>query len=90
MNGSTTSSGSSHFNPVRAVASRGSSAQVGATCSSVTPSENDDEGIGSSLADLDSLTDLLPMMAPDLVIVKIIMAFSFEQRTLGYLIQKRR
>jgi len=67
MNGSTTSSGSSHFNPVRAVASRGSSAQVGATCSSVTPSENDDEGIGSSLADLDSLTDLLPMMAPDLV-----------------------
>ena len=37
------------------------------TCSSVTPSENDDEGIGSSLADLDSLTDLLPMMAPDLV-----------------------
>lgn len=35
--------------------------------SSTTPSENDDEGIGSSLADLDSLTDLLPMMAPDLV-----------------------
>ena len=65
MNGSTTSSGSNHFNPVRPVA-RGGSAQV-ATCSSVTPSENDDEGIGSSLADLDSLTDLLPMMAPDLV-----------------------
>jgi hypothetical protein len=37
------------------------------TVSSTTPSENDDEGIGSSLADLDSLTDLLPMMAPDLV-----------------------
>ena len=36
--------------------------------SSATPSENtDDEGIGSSLADLDSLTDLLPMMAPELV-----------------------
>lgn len=37
--------------------------------SSTTPSENDDEGIGSSLADLDSLTDLLPMMAPDLVTI---------------------
>ena len=35
--------------------------------SSTTPSENDEEGIGSSLADLDSLTDLLPMMAPDFV-----------------------
>ena len=35
--------------------------------SSTTPSENDSEGIGSSLADLDSLTDLLPMMAPDVV-----------------------
>lgn len=34
--------------------------------SSTTPSE-DSEGIGSSLADLDSLTDLLPMMAPDVV-----------------------
>ena len=40
--------------------------------SSTTPSENDDEGIGSSLADLDSLTDLLPMMAPDLVRKKIL------------------
>ena len=36
--------------------------------SSTTPSE-DSEGIGSSLADLDSLTDLLPMMAPDVVSV---------------------
>jgi hypothetical protein len=35
--------------------------------SAASEAENDDEGIGSSLADLDSLTDLLPMMAPDLV-----------------------
>ena len=39
--------------------------------------ENDDEGIGSSLADLDSLTDLLPMMAPDLVCVLLVLLFPF-------------
>jgi len=37
------------------------------SATSASSEENDDEGIGSSLADLDSLTDLLPMMAPDLV-----------------------
>ena len=43
--------------------------------------ENDDEGIGSSLADLDSLTDLLPMMAPDLVCVlpTIVSLFTYLQ-----------
>lgn len=40
---------------------------IPAIVSSTTPSENDSEGLGGSLADLDSLTDLLPMMAPDLV-----------------------
>lgn len=41
---------------------------IPAIVSSTTPSENESEGLGGSLADLDSLTDLLPMMAPDLVI----------------------
>ena len=71
MNGSSnfSSSSSNSMQPEDPVNGRGNGVlqPTTVTCSSVTPSENDDEGIGSSLADLDSLTDLLPMMAPDLV-----------------------
>lgn len=47
------------------------------SATSASSEENDDEGIGSSLADLDSLTDLLPMMAPDLVCVLLVLLFPF-------------
>lgn len=45
------------------------SSSSSSSASASASEENDDEGIGSSLADLDSLTDLLPMMAPDLVCI---------------------